>query len=129
MSKCNTVLTQHLEFKTSCTTDEVIFFLLLKMIQSLFRPFYDSATELTNRLRLSDTLKAEILRDFQDCLYNSNSYIQPFNSAIEVCADGEDLHIVLHAKKVPPKNGHTRTYNLPTGSEIAALLPGDQSGN
>ena len=126
MSKCNKVLTQHLEFKASCTTDEVIFFLLLK---SLFRSFYDSATELTNRLRLSDTLKSEILRDFQDCLYNSNSYIQPFKSAIEVCAEGEDLHIVLQAKKVPPKNGHTRTYNLPTGSEIAALLPGDQSGN
>ena len=32
-----------------------------------------SHTELTDRLRLSDTLDAEILRDFQDCLYNSNS--------------------------------------------------------
>ena len=39
------------------------------------------------------------------------------------------MQIVLHAKKAPPKDGHTRTYNLPTSSEVAALLQGDQSGN
>ena len=38
------------------------------------------------------------------------------------------MQIVLHAKKVPPKDGHTRTYNLPR-SEKAALLSGDQSEN
>ena len=64
--------------------------------------FHDSATELTDRMGLSDALDAEILRDFQDCLYNSNSYIQSFKSAIEICAQEEDLRIVLHAKKVPP---------------------------
>ena len=91
--------------------------------------FHDLATEITNILRSSDKLDAEILRNFQDSLYNSNSYIQSFKSAIEICAEEEDLQIFLHVKKVPPKDGHTRTHNLPTSSEIAALLPGDQSGN
>ena len=89
--------------------------------------FHDSVTELTDRL--SDTLDAEILGNLKDCLYNSNSYIQSFKSAIEFCAVGENLQIVWHAKEVPQKDGHTRTYNLPTSSEIAALLPGNQSGN
>ena len=46
--------------------------------------FDDSATKFTDRLRLSVTLDAEILRDFQDCLHNSNSDIQSFKSAIEI---------------------------------------------
>ena len=102
------------------------------MIQSWLRFFFhDSASELTDRQKLSDTLDEEVLRDFQDCLYNLNSYIQPFKSAIEICAEEEDVQIVLHAREVPTKDGHTRTYNLPTrlSSEVAALLPGDQSGN
>ena len=53
--------------------------------------FHDSATQLTDRLRLSDTLDADILRNFQDCLYNSNSYIQSFKSAIEISADKKEL--------------------------------------
>ncbi|GFS25383.1 transcriptional factor B3 [Elysia marginata] len=28
-----------------------------------------------------------------------------------------------------PQKGHARSYNLPTSSEIAALLPGDSTGN
>ena len=91
--------------------------------------FHDSATDLTDRLRLSDTLDAEIHKDFQDCLYNTNFDLQSFKSVIEICAEEEDVQIVLHAKKVPPKDGHTRTDNLPASSEIAALLPGDQSEN
>ena len=55
-------------------------------------------------MRLSDTLDAEILGDFQDFLYNSNSYIQSFKSPFETYAEEEDLQIVLHAKKVPPKD-------------------------
>ena len=71
----------------------------------------------------------EILRDIQDYLHNSNSYIQSFKSTTEICAEEEDLQIVLHANKVPTKNGQTRTYNLPTSSEVAMLLPVDLSGN
>lgn len=88
--------------------------------------FYDSATELTDRLILSDTLNADII---QDCLHTSNLYIQSFKSAIEVCAEENNLQIILHAKKVPPKNGHTRTYKLPRSCDVAALLPDDSSGN
>lgn len=91
--------------------------------------FHDSTTELTDRLSLSDSLNADVIKDFQDCLHTSNSYVQSFKSAVEVCAQDKDLRIILHAKKVPPKQGHTRTYNLPTSCEVAALLPGDNSGN
>ena len=30
--------------------------------------------------------------------------------------------------KKPPQGSHVRTYNLPTSSEVAALLPGDATG-
>ena len=29
----------------------------------------------------------------------------------------------------PPQGGHVRTYNLPASREVAALLPGDATGN
>ncbi|GFR95770.1 hypothetical protein ElyMa_006281000 [Elysia marginata] len=56
-------------------------------------------------------------------------YIKSFKTAIEVSAEQSDVKIVLHAEKKTPQNGHARSYNLPTSSEIAALLPGDSTGN
>ena len=40
-----------------------------------------------------------------------------------------DVMLVLHADKKPPQGGHARTHNLPASSEVAALLPGDATGN
>ena len=40
-----------------------------------------------------------------------------------------DVKLVLYADKKPPQGRHARTYNLPASSEVAALLPGDATGN
>ena len=53
--------------------------------------FHDSSKSPTGRLRLSDRSDAEILEDFQDCLYTSNCYIQSFKKATKICVDEENL--------------------------------------
>ncbi|GFR99175.1 ATP-dependent DNA helicase PIF1 [Elysia marginata] len=55
--------------------------------------------------------------------------IKSFKTAIEVSAERFNVKIVLHAQKKTLQNGHARSYNLPTSSEIAALLPSGSTGN
>ncbi|GFS08741.1 ATP-dependent DNA helicase PIF1 [Elysia marginata] len=90
--------------------------------------FYDSDAQLDYMLLYSG-LDPHILKDFQTTLHSVNTYIEFFKTAIEVSAEQSDVKIVLHAEKKTPQNGHARSYNLPTSSEIAALLPGDSTGN
>ncbi|GFR90618.1 hypothetical protein ElyMa_004308500 [Elysia marginata] len=89
--------------------------------------FYDSDAQLDYRL-LHSGLDPQILKDFQTTLHSVNTYIESFKTAIEVSAE-QSVKIVLHAEKKTPQNGHARSYNLPTSSEIAAPLPGDSTGN
>ena len=91
--------------------------------------FSDPDTELRDRLQHMDDLDPRILKDLQEGLHAVNNYIKSFKSAIEVCAEHEDINIVLYAGKVAPNNDHIRTYNLPTTTEVAALLPGEPTGN
>ena len=63
-------------------------------------------------------------------LREHNPYIQSFKAALEICKDNSNLRIILHADgKLKPKESHTRSYNLPVGSEVAVLLPGEHSGD
>ncbi|GFS16766.1 DNA helicase [Elysia marginata] len=90
--------------------------------------FYDSDAQLDYRL-LHSGLDPQILKDFQTTLHSVNTCIKSFKTAIEVSAEQSDVKIVLHAEKKTPQNGHAPSYNLPTSSDIAALLPGDFTGN
>ena len=65
----------------------------------------------------------------QRCKHSVNSYVKSFKTAVEVGVEQSDIKLVLHADKKPPQGGHVRTYNLPASSEVAALLPGDATGN
>ncbi|GFR92348.1 DNA helicase [Elysia marginata] len=79
---------------------------------------------------LSDRNKqAEKRRNQLRAAEEKNTYIKSFKTAIEVSAEQSDVKIVLHAEKKATQNGHARSYNLPTSREIAALLPGDSTGN
>jgi hypothetical protein len=93
--------------------------------------FYDSDNELSNRLSHLSNLNENILAELQAMLHSNNSYINSFKAAIELestCTD--NISIVLHAdKKLKPSNEHCRRYNLPSQSEVAALLPGDTHSN
>ncbi|GFR65167.1 hypothetical protein ElyMa_003649400 [Elysia marginata] len=93
--------------------------------------FYDSDAQLDYKL-LHSGLDPQILKDFQATLrsVNTYSYFKSFKTAIEVSVEQSDVKVVLHAEKKTPQNGHARSYNLPKNlSEIAALLPGDSTGN
>lgn len=68
-----------------------------------------------------------IFRQLQTMLREHNTYLQSFITVQERIDNGQlpvDIKIVLHADKRPPGE-HIRTYNLPTSSEVAILLPGD----
>ncbi|GFR67596.1 hypothetical protein ElyMa_002003100 [Elysia marginata] len=90
--------------------------------------FYDSDAQLDYRL-LHSGLDPQILKDSHTTLHYENTYIKSFKTAIEVSAEQSHVKIVLHAEKKTPQNGHARSYNLPTSSEIVAFLPGDSTGN
>ncbi|GFR93910.1 ATP-dependent DNA helicase PIF1 [Elysia marginata] len=90
--------------------------------------FYDLDAQLDYRL-LHSGLDPQILRDFQTTLHFVNTYIKSFNTAIEVSAEQSHIKIVLYAEKKTSQNGHARSYNLLTSSEITAHLPGDSTGN
>ena len=63
-------------------------------------------------------------------LHENNPYVSSLKSALDVCSEDANLRLVLHADaKLKPKEDHTRSYNLPLGSEVAVLLPGEQSGD
>ncbi|GFR76291.1 ATP dependant DNA helicase [Elysia marginata] len=90
--------------------------------------FYDSDAQLDYRL-LHSGLGPQILKDFLTTLHSVNTYIKSFKTAVEVSAEQPDVKMVIYTDKKSPQNGHARSYNLPTSSKIAALLPGDSTGN
>ena len=92
--------------------------------------FFDSEHELENRLQHVSSLKPEILEQLQSCLHRVNPYIKDIKVALEVVKDAPECRLILSNNvKLQPKEAHPRTYNLPTGSEVAVLLPGDQLGD
>ena len=93
--------------------------------------FYDQENEIQNRLEhQKKKLKPEIVKILQEMLRESNPYIKSLKSALDICTEDSNLRLVLHADaKLKPKKAHTRSFNLPLGSEVAVLLPGEQSGD
>ena len=88
--------------------------------------FTDTTNETTNRLRANPHLDAELLASLQACLRNVNPYIKTFKAAIEMRPQSSDVRIVINATK-RPAGEHTRCFNLPTGSEVAVLMPGGET--
>ena len=93
--------------------------------------FYDQENEVENRLGYqTKKLKPDIIKKLQDMLKENNPYIKSLKSAIDICDENAELRIILHADaRLKPKEAHTRSYNLPLGSEVSLLLPGENSGD
>ena len=90
--------------------------------------FHDADHETENRLsHVRTKLKPEILRPLQEMLHDINPYVQSFKSALDILTREADVRIVLVAKKSPDST-NPGCYNLPSGSEVAVLMPGDQVG-
>ncbi|XP_072025233.1 uncharacterized protein [Amphiura filiformis] len=91
--------------------------------------FHDTDNAVSNRLLHNPDLEATTIGTLQETLRKVNPYIKSFKAAIEVQEQNQDsLHIVLNAEKKPSED-HARRYNLPTGSEVAVILPGDLVNN
>ena len=87
--------------------------------------FCDTDQELNNRLNQNPELNEKIIESLQLMLHQVNPYVHSFKSALDLGSLGEyKLCIVAERSKIP-KDGHKRTYNLPDGCEVAALLPGE----
>lgn len=91
--------------------------------------FHDSENEVYNRLHHNPGLEVETLAVLQEMLHRYNPYVCSLKAAIEIQeACHENLQIVLNSER-KPSDGHARIYNLPTGSEVAVLLPGELSND
>ena len=87
--------------------------------------FYDQDNETQNRLdHQKKQLKPHIMKILQEMVHKNNPYVKSLKAALDVCTDDNNLKLVLVSdSKLKPKLAHTRSYNLPVGSEVAVLLP------
>ena len=91
--------------------------------------FYDNDEATNLRHKIMPKLSKEILRYLTKIIEENNSYIKSFKSALEYVSDDNELSLVLLAdKKKIPAGDHSRRYNLPQGSEVAAIMPGEGEG-
>ena len=88
--------------------------------------FTDTTNETQNRLRANPQLDPHIIALLQACLRNVNPYIRTFKAAIEMQSQSSDVRIVIDATK-RPAGEHARCFNLPTGSEVAVIMPGGET--
>ncbi|CAH1451756.1 unnamed protein product [Lactuca virosa] len=95
---------------------------------------YDTENEITNRQRAfstqnegctstSHSLDIEIIRFLKDMLDSTNELVKCYRMARD-CFD-ENPHIDLKLRLIGRRQQDGRTYNLPTASEVAALIVGD----
>ncbi len=71
------------------------------------------------------TLDPDILHELQTMLLEVNPYAQMFRSIRDLVLNNptQTLHLRILAKR----SKDARTYNIPTGNEIAAIMVGDGS--
>jgi len=90
--------------------------------------FHDTENEIDNRLRYNPHLDRSILALLQDTLHTCNPYVDSFKAALNLSTEHDDYKLILNAEK-RPSTEHARRYNLPTGSEVAVIMPGDKTGD
>ena len=81
------------------------------------------------RMKIMPKLDEVILKKLSKIIEDHNCYIKSFKKALEYEDDNSKLSILLIAdKKKVPAGEHSRRYNLPQGSEVAAIMPGEGDG-
>jgi len=86
-----------------------------------FSQIYIHDNEVDNRVAWNTDLKKETVATLQEMLHNTNPFIEAFKNAAEMVTNDPlgTLKIVLQAN---PQTD-LRRYNIPTASEIAAIIP------
>ena len=68
-------------------------------------------------------LNRHITLSLQDMLHENNEHIRVFRTALEQATPAmPDYRVVIHAERVP-RGEHERTFNAPSGNDVAALIP------
>ena len=76
---------------------------------------------------LNSKIGIEIIRILQDWLQGNNILVQNFKTAYEKTIDENipEVKLLMRAD-VKPFDAHVRSYNLPTASEVAIIIPGTE---
>ena len=90
--------------------------------------FHDTDHQLEHRLRYNPNLNREVLTSLQHCLHSVNPYVRSFKSALELAQEIPEITLLLSAEK-KPSDEPSRRYNLPTSSEVAVIMPGEQAND
>jgi hypothetical protein len=87
--------------------------------------YYDTDHELDNRLKEMPTRNRVTIESLQNMIRSVNPWINYFRSVIERVGVSQVGNLRL---KIKAEGRDPRTYNLPTASDIAAIIPGDNDG-
>jgi hypothetical protein len=71
------------------------------------------------------TLDRDILHELQTMLSEVNPYAQMFRSIRDLVSNNPTQ--ALHLRILAKRSKDARTYNIPTGNEVAAIMVGDGS--
>ena len=86
--------------------------------------FYDTDNELDNRMHFMTNRNHQLIRTLQQILRNVNPWIHIFNSALQ--SNDNSVGLTL---RISADGRDSRTYNQPTSSDVAAIIPGENNGN
>ena len=85
---------------------------------------YDQQNELDYHLRSFTNLDKNLLKELQDVIKDINPYAKTYMHVADVISQKptEDVHLVL---MVTRKTVDPRRYNIPTGSDVAVVIPAE----
>ncbi|XP_054777266.1 uncharacterized protein LOC129285555 [Prosopis cineraria] len=90
---------------------------------------YDTDNEITNRISAvsrhekSSSISPEIIAMIKDCLDQHNPYVKQYRLASQILQEQQQTKLRL--RLIRNCSTEQQTYNLPTTSEVAALILGD----
>ncbi|KAI0825935.1 hypothetical protein BC629DRAFT_1256263, partial [Irpex lacteus] len=87
--------------------------------------FYDPDEALDHRMHRNPNLCPDTMRLLQEIIFNSHRYTRIYKQAYEILEDeqADDMAVLLIADPTQDQ----RRYNLPTATEVAVIVPGDEN--
>jgi hypothetical protein len=90
---------------------------------------FDPTVALQQRVNRNSNLRRDTMQSLQDMRRTHHPYATIYNQAYEVLEElGDDVEDAAVRLRVLPGT-ECRRYNLPTGEEVAVILPGDGSAS
>jgi hypothetical protein len=86
---------------------------------------YDTINQLKHRQNIMPTFDPDILHELQTLLLEVNPYAQTFKSIRDLVSNNPTQ--ALHLRILAKRSKDARTYNIPTGNEVATIMVGDGS--